>query len=190
MFVVKDSYKHSVNKREVQRQVYRQIRGKYKHLIGLGGPDLGDYLKLAKYAGIKNAIIYEFNVDQLLLQVSRDNNTIPTRVIFDDILSCPANVPGAFYDLDFCCSTQTAKPHIRKFKDDPAMFTFSIRPVGLKDSVRQYVRSMYSYAAYEFELLEQSSSFRRYELTTDHGVQTAFVYTDSTPMLVMTNLSL
>lgn len=188
MYIVKDSYKTSVNKRTVQREVYREVKGKFKHLVGLGGPDLNDYLKLARYAGIKNAVIYEFDVDQLLIQMSKQNNTIPTRVLFNDIISCPSGLKDTLYDLDFCCSTQTAKPHIRKFKNDPCVFTFSIRPVGLKDSVRQYVRNMYGYVRYDFELIEHTSSFRRYELSTDQGVQTAYVYTDSSPMLVFSHL--
>lgn len=188
MYIVKQSYKQSVNKRIVQKEVYREAKGKFKHLVGLGGPDLDEYLRLARYAGIKNAIIYEFDVDQLLIQMSKNNNTIPTRVLFDDIFHCPAGLEDTLYDLDFCCSTQTAKPHIRKFKHDPAVFTFSIRPVGLRDSVRQYVRSMYSHVRYDFELIEQSSSFRRYELITDEGVQTAYVYSDSSPMLVFSHI--
>lgn len=190
MYVVKESYKNSLNKRTVQREVYQQIKGRYKHLIGLGGPDLDDYLKFARYAGIKNAIIYEYNVDQLLIQASKNNSTLPTRVIFDDIISCPSGVENAFYDLDFCCSVNTATPHINKFRNDPVAFTFSIRPLGLRDSVRNYVRCMQNNTDYEFNLIESSSSFRRYELVTNRAVQTAYIYQDTVPMLVISsNLS-
>ena len=190
MIIVKQSYKQSVNKRIVQKEVYREIKGKFKHLVGLGGPDLDEYLRLARYAGIKNAIIYEFNVDQLLIQASKNNNTLPTRVVFDDIISCPSGINDAFYDLDFCCSVQTAMPHISKFKNDPAAFTFSIRPLGLRDSVRNYVRSTQNNTDYEFNLIETSSSFRRYELITSRAVQTAYIYKDTVPMLVISsNLS-
>lgn len=189
MYIVKDSYKNSLNKRTVQREVYREIKGKFKHLIGLGGPDLNDYLKFARNAGIKNAIIYEYNIDQLLIQASKNNSTIPTRVVFDDIISCPSGVQDTFYDLDFCCSVQTANPHISKFKNDPAAFTFSIRPLGLRDSVRQYVRCMQNNTDYEFNLIESSSFFRRYELVTNRAVQTAYIYKDTVPMLVISNLS-
>jgi hypothetical protein len=187
MYVVKESYKQSVNKRTVQKLVYSEIKGRYNHLVGLGGPDLNDYLRLARYAGIKNAVIYEFDIDQLLIQMSKDNKTLPARVLYDDIINCPSGLVDTFYDLDFCCSTHTAKSHISKFKNDPSVFTFSIRPVGLKDSIKQYVRSMYSYTRYDFELIEQSSSFRRYKLFTDDNIQTVFVYADTVPMLVINN---
>lgn len=187
MYIVKESYKQSVNKRKVQKVIYKNIRGKFKHLVGLGGPDIDDYLKLARYAGIKNAIIYEYNVDQLLIQMSKKNNILPARVLYDDIYHCPAGLDDTFYDLDFTCSVSTASPHIRKFKNDTAVYTFSLRPLGLRDSVKQYVRNLYGRIDYDFVLVDETESFRQYELTTHLGVEPAYIYKDTIPMLVMSS---
>jgi hypothetical protein len=185
--IIKESYKDSKRKKIVQKEVYKEIKGKYTHLIGLGGPDLNEYLKLAKYAGIKNALIYEFNVDQLLIQASKPINTLSTRVIFGDIYQSPCKMKDTFYDFDFCCSVKTAQEHIKKFKNDPVLFTFSIRPLGLNNSIKLYVSSVQKSYKYNLELIKVNPFFRKYQLNLKDSVQTVYIYRDSVPMLVINN---
>lgn len=187
MPTVKSTYKQSVNKRMVQDRLYAQIKGKYDQLIGLGGPDLNDYLTFARKAGIKSATIYEYDVDQLFRQITGNVDELPTQVIFKDILDCPSGVPNAFYDLDFCCSVTTARKHIKKFRNDPSMFTFSIRPVGLEDSIKQFVKVKQGNKNYELTLVESKPSHKLYNLKLEESEQQVYIYYDSVPMLIITN---
>lgn len=187
MKTVKTTYKSSVNKRMIQKRLYDSIKGKYDHLIGLGGPDLNDYLKVVCNAGIKSATIYEYNVDQLFRQMSTQLNVLPTQVVYKDILNSPSNKPNTFYDLDFCCSIQTARKHVRKFRNDPSMFTFALRPMGMEDTVREFVKIKQGNKNFELILEEIKPTHRMYNLHLEGSNQQVYIYFDSFPMLVITN---
>lgn len=187
MPTVKSTYKKSVNKRIVQDRLYMQIKGKYNRLIGLGGPDLNDYLTYVRKSGIKSATIYEYDVDQLFRQISGDVDQLPTQVIFKDILDCPSGVPNTFYDFDFCCSVIKARKHIKKFRNDPGMFTFSIRPLTIENSIKEFVKLKQGNRNYELTLAEDKPSYKLYNLKLEDSEQQVYIYKDSTPMLVITN---
>lgn len=183
--IIKSSYKDSVNKRTIQKIVYGKIRSKYTNLIGLGGPDLPDYLKLAKKAKIKSALIYENNVDHLLVQASKKNDTIPTRVVYGNILQAPSE-KDTFYDLDFCCSVISVISHIQKFKDNPCMFTFSVRPVGFDETVNKFINTLYG-ENYNISLEEERIEYKKYLIVTPNKSVTVYRYTDTSPMAVFLN---
>lgn len=181
------SYEGSVKKKAVQRVIYDSIRNKFDHLIGLGGPDLPDYLKLVQGAGIKDAIIYEFNAEQLLIQASKRNRILPTRVVYGDIIKAECKQFSTFYDLDFCCSVKSAIEHIKKFKDDSCIFTFSLRPLSLHETISQYVEAITGKKRYKVIFLDEYDSYKQYYIRTKDNIISAFTYKDSVPMIVFLN---
>lgn len=185
--MIKSSYSESVNKKVVQNLIYNGIQNKFNHLIGLGGPDLPDYLKLAKKAGIRDAIIYEYNANQLLIQASKPNKTLPTKVIYGDIIRAQPQQINTFYDLDFCCSVKSAIEHIKKFKDDSCVFTFSIRPLTFIDTISQYVEAISGRKRHKVFLTHQSAYYKQYEIHLKDDVISVFTYKDSVPMIVFLN---
>lgn len=184
---MKSSYVNSVNKRAVQRMIYDSIRNKFDHLIGLGGPDLSDYLKLAQHAGIKDAMIYEYNAQQLLIQASKPNAILPTRVMYGDIIKAQHNQSNTFYDFDFCCSVMSAVKHIKKFKYDSCIFTFSIRPLSFTQTVSQYVQAISGRKRHQVVLLNESAHCKQYHIKTKDNVIPAFTYRDTVPMIMFLN---
>lgn len=184
---VKTCYLNSVNKRVVQQTIYQSISKKYRNLIALGGPNLSKYLDfVSKHSGIKRALIYEYEPGQLLNQVMNHSKVLPTTVVFGDIVQAPSNQSSTLYDLDFCCSVKTAIPHIKKFRRDPCLFTFSIRPYSIKESVNMFTKACFGSRVLDIIETQSTDSYRKYSLITSNARCEMYVYKDTVPMLVIT----
>ena len=185
----KEEYPLDSNKRHVQKDIYNHIVGKFTNLVALGGPSLDNYLRLVSIARIKNAIIYENNKHQLMLQMKNKPTIMNTTVIYKDIYQSPSGLDDTLYDLDFCYSVQSGLPHIKKFKQDSSIFTFSLRPFGFEFSLNMYVKTVQGSILHKTELLDENHSFKMYNLYMKDQVQHMYIYKDSTPMLVIHNLN-
>lgn len=187
-FIVKPTYKKSENKRKVQQLIYSNISNRYNNLIALGGPDLPVYLKLVKKTGIKEALIYEFQVDQLIAQVSKKNQVMPTVVKYGDIIEADNSLSKTLYDLDFCCSIMSVIHHVSKFKSCPTIYTFALRPFSLNKSINIFVKHAYGNLSYDLVLINEKPGYKEYILLLSIGkALSVYTYLDTTPMLVITN---
>ena len=182
-------YPEQSNKRQVQKNIYNHIVGRFTNLVALGGPSLDNYLRLVSNARIKNAIIYENNRHQLMLQMKNLPTIINTTVIYKDILTSASGLENTLYDLDFCYSIQSGLPYIKKFKYDPTIYTFSMRPFGFEFSVNMYVKTVQGSILHKLETIDENNMYRKYLLHMKHQVQHVYAYKDSTPMLVIHNLN-
>lgn len=186
----KTDYNGSVNKRAVQADILSLIKGRYKHIIGLAGPNINSYLKMVHKAGIKDATIYENSALQLLIQMQRFNPIIPTTVRFEDVLEAPvAKNKNTLYDLDFCCSVDKAKEHIQKFSNNSTIITLAMRPHDKKYIMGQYMKYTTGSDRFLVEVDKVDTHFIKYNLQSlkTNKRLLCHTYHDTTSMLVFTN---
>jgi hypothetical protein len=186
--VTKTSYKTSFKKRVVQNRIFSSIKGKYTNLVGLGGPDINDYLTIVKKIGIKQAVLYEHDNSVLLKQVSTLKPVIPTRVIYNDIIEQEPGQKKTIYDLDFCCSALSAYTHLKKFSKDPTITTLSIRPIGTNKTIENYLKAVTGTKKYRKVLVSKTSDYLELNLVTTKKTIKCYLYKDSSPMLVFIHL--
>lgn len=186
----KTTYKQSINKKAVQECVFNYFK-KYnlKKLIGLGGPNITDYLKFIKSKGIKQAIIYEFNFEQLMLQMKDYTSVIPCQVIHSDINQAKANTSDVLYDLDFCCSAITAIPYIKKFKKN-AVFTLSMRPLSKKITIDTFCKAVNpNNLKVVKEPLFKNTQFELFKITIGSEKYHCYEYHDTVPMYTIHSIN-
>lgn len=121
-------------KRHSRNKAFDKYTG-LSNLVGLGGPDLIQYVDFFYKRGFKNINIWEDNKDILFAQIKQ----LPqARVSLNmgDILNAPI-LKDTLYDLDFCRSLLCAKDHIKKFKTN-TVFTFAIRPLGKETTIELF----------------------------------------------------
>ncbi len=103
---------------------------KYTQLTGLGGPNIDTYLNWFVEHGFKEIKVYEKDLNVIMQQISKINNT-PITLIKGDI-SQEEPKKEIFYDLDYCGTILNMEEEIRKYKDNNFIMTFSRRLVGNK----------------------------------------------------------
>lgn len=192
MYSPKDDYSLSFNKRAVQSLVFKSYKErKIKKLIGLGGPNIRQYLLFLKSQGIKHAEIYEYDISKMAIQLSKYQPVIESQIKYQDILNAEPNRPDTLYDLDFCCSIKSAANHVYKFTDN-VIITLSIRPIGLNKTISEFAKLVDRTTNPEFEWIETITNklgkFKLYKLTTKKHKYDCYVYKDSTPMLTIKSL--
>lgn len=185
MYSKKTSYLHSINKRIVQKEIFSNLKKRklYK-VIGLGGPNITDYLSLLHDFKVVQAEIYEYDISKIALQLQNYKPIIESEVIYGDVLYAEPNKSNTFYDLDFCCSIKNAAKHIKKFTNN-VCYTLSIRPVGLEKTIKQFSKLVDSTKNPVFTLIKSNSEYKFYSLKTDTKKYDCYVYRDTTPMLTI-----
>lgn len=132
---LKETYKQATNKRSVQR---RTLQGSGR-FIGLGGPDIRDYVKQVRKAGFKDITIYEKDVKVY----TKQRRELPrgVKLIYGDITDNLQD-KDAFYDLDFCASIVKIEDKIlnKIAKIKNFSLTFALRPISLYDTVQRLWR--------------------------------------------------
>lgn len=133
------SYIYAPNKRAVQQIA---LRSGHKKLIGLGGPNIIEYLQVVKQLGYKEVIVFENNAKVYQEQVfAKPDCTLRYEDIIQNLRF------KAFYDLDFCCTIRTIEdflPIITKLEN--YALTLSLRGIGISTTVstfRKYSEAFY-----------------------------------------------
>lgn len=134
------SYKHATNKKRSRYSIFNFYDNK-ETIIGLGGPDVIDYVSFLKQQGFKNIYIYENNIDIFINQLSQADQIEGIKLHFNDILQAPI-VEGAIYDLDFNQSIASVDEHIEKFKNNRIILTVALRPYTLLNTLRLFLYLM------------------------------------------------
>jgi hypothetical protein len=186
----KTDYSLSVNKRAVQNAIFNLYkRYKFDKVVGLAGPNITDYLELMKQNGFKSAEIYENDISQLAIQMNSFRPVIESKIQFGDIIQAKPNQPHTLYDLDFCCSINTANQHIQKFSDDVAITTLSIRPVGFMHTILKYAELIDSKSSPIIQFLGSVNNhlgkYRTYSLVVGSKKYRCYLYKDSVPMVTI-----
>lgn len=120
----RETYKDCDQKIKLRNYLFNKIRNKYKNLIGLGGPDLEEYVSFVRSYGIKNIHIYENNIKTFLLQISKIHN-LDINLTYNNI-GATEYYSDVLYDLDYMCTIRTVTDDVAKFKDNFIM-TFALK---------------------------------------------------------------
>lgn len=184
---MKSDYTLAKNKKAVQNDIFKRAQKKnFTKVVGLGGPNITQYLQFLKSYGIKQADIYENNRFHILLQISDFKPVITSKVYFEDILNAQENEEYTLYDMDFCCSVATVRDSVKKFKDN-SIFTFSIRPFTIESTINEFFKSMRNNAkpkiTYNYKVNKQ---FKVHKIMWNGNRYFCYIYKDTVPMMTLT----
>jgi len=187
----KTDYTQSINKRAVQASIYEKLKWKkLTKVVGLGGPNITDYLLLLRSYKVKSAEIYEYDISKLTLQLDHYMPIIDSEIKYSDVYHAAANQPNTFYDLDFCCSINNARIHIPKFTKN-VCFTLSIRPIGLDKTIKEFAKLVDNTLHPELKLVyshyDKYSKYKSYVLKTVTKEYQCYIYKDTVPMISITD---
>ena len=183
---MKRDYSQAKHKKAVQRLIFKDVRKYgYKQLIGLAGPNISDYLNFVKKNGISDILIYENDFKNLLTQMKNYNHVSNVSVKFQDIINAPI-FNDCVYDLDFCCSIQNARKYLKKFKNNSCIITFSLRPIGLRETIAYFAKLMSTkkpIIEYNFKITDE---YRLHKIVISETVSyDCYQYSDTVPMLTI-----
>jgi len=184
---MKSDYTLAKNKKAVQNDIFKRAQKKnFTKVVGLGGPNITQYLQFLKSYGIKHADIYENDRFHILLQISSFKPVISSKVHFEDITNAQVKQEKTLYDMDFCCSVVTVTESIKKFKDN-SIFTFSIRPMGIESTINEFFKSMRNNAkpkiTYNYKVNKQ---FKIHKIMWNSNRYFCYIYKDTVPMMTLT----
>lgn len=175
---MKDSYTTSVEKKFLRNRIIPQGR----NLIGLGGPDIEEYVAFARKKGYKDIKVWENNpaVWQNCLSKLKNLN-IEYNVA--DIINAPIH-SNCIYDLDFCCSIKRVKPYVEKFRDN---FVLTVSELYAKK-----LSSVPIFADYRNEVIQKVIHINDTDhlLLTNLGKYMVYSYHDTSQMLIIKPLSI
>jgi hypothetical protein len=120
--MTKENYLDAANKKAVREFLFSFF--KFTNIIGLGGPNINEYINWCKSKGYKDIEIWENTPDVAMRQLMAIKH--PVRMRFGNILEAEPNRINTLYDLDYCCTVRYMKDHLAKFNDNFIM-TFSRR---------------------------------------------------------------
>lgn len=174
----KTSYLTSYNKKFIRNRVIPHG----KKLIGLGGPDIEEYTRFIRSKGYKSIRVWENNP----IIYSTTLPKIPHLKIqynIEDILRAPVE-KDVVYDLDFCQSIDTLKPHIQRFKEN---FILTLSERG-----KPKFSSLLVFASYRSESIQEIIEVSENDriMITNKGKYVAYRYWDTSPMLVIKPLNI
>ena len=126
----KITYKDATSKKQVREWLFSLFleRQLYK-IVGLGGPDLTDYISFCESKGYEEFEIFENHVDTMIKQLEQVKNIRTLGKLslkYGNILDADANRENVLFDLDYCVTVRYMREHIAKFKDNFIM-TFARR---------------------------------------------------------------
>jgi hypothetical protein len=184
MIINKIDYSKSYKKKLVQNIVFNDFKERgIKKLVGLAGPNITDYLSLVKSKGIKQAEIYERDYTNLIYQMQDFRPSIKTTVKYQDILHADVQ-EGVIYDLDFCCTIDSAEEHIKKFKKN-AIITLALRGVGLIPTLEKFCELVNDFKSSIQLNVYKTENFKMHVLHFEKISYTVYHYCDTSPMIVI-----
>lgn len=168
---MKESYKLSNRKKAVREFFFSKFN--LKSVIGLGGPDINEYIEWFNNKGFNNIQIWENNSDILFHQIKNINHKIELK--YGDIVNCDIK-SDVLYDLDYTCTIKSITKDIQKFSNN-FIITLCLR--GVKDTIEQFFK-IKNEKILKIEEIKTPLLHKKY--TTNKGVYLYSSYRDSTPM--------
>lgn len=151
-------------------------------LIGLGGPDIEEYVDTARKRGFKDIRVWENN-PAIYMKTLPLLKGLNIQYNIDDILNAPVH-SNYIYDLDFCCRIERTEPYIRKFQNNfiltiSEMYTHPFSALPL-------------FAQYRDEVVKNIVPLSECDriLVTDKGRYLICRYRDTSPMLIIKPFSI
>ena len=150
----------AIRKREVREFMLSFFN--FKKLIGLGGPNINEYIIYMRNKGCTDIEIWENVQDVLMHQFMRINE--PANLKFGNIVNAEFK-PDVLYDLDFCCTIKNMRDVVKKFKNNFVM-TFALRPIGKNETIDLF----FKYREEKLiSIIEKLNPFNYLELNSDNG---------------------
>lgn len=171
-------------KRFVQSLIYSRIMYPNCRVVGLGGPQVSDYLHFIKQFGATSAQIWEVDFKTFSEQErQRDAGLfpIPCELIngnIRDVVLKSKDLP----DFDFCSSFKTVRDIIKKFPK--ALYTFSRRDgkQTIDNCLEGYLDIMgVSRNRYNLKKSITYDTITEYTIVTESQNYTAFTYMNQIP---------
>jgi len=136
----KITYRDASIKKQVREFLFSLFLEKqlYK-IVGLGGPDITDYISFCESRGYEEFEIYENHADTMIKQLQQVKNIRTLGKLslkYGDILDADANRENVLFDLDFCVTVRYMKETIAKFKNNFIM-TFA-RRIPDKETIKTF----------------------------------------------------
>lgn len=130
--MTKLSYKDATKKRAIQDSILSKVTN--KSIVGLGGPDVDDYINILEKKGFKNIHIYENSLSILSEQIGKFKYNLIYGNILHDLKR------NAFYDLDFCFTIKSlSDDDLKEIAKIPSYsITFSLRGAKLTDTISRF----------------------------------------------------
>jgi hypothetical protein len=136
--MIKITYKNSKEKKKVRDFLFSFfLNRELEKVIGLGGPDINDYLSYLESKGYKEFVIYENHVPTMFHQLKYIRTMNKVEMRYGNIYNSELQ-DKTLYDLDYCVTIRYMKEHIKKFKKNFIM-TFSLR-IGEKETISQFFK--------------------------------------------------
>ena len=184
----KTTYKDSISKKQVREFLFSFfIDRQLDKIIGLGGPDITDYIKFCESKGYADFEIFENHADTMIRQLKQVKHIRTLGKIslkYGDILDADANRHNVLYDLDYCCTVRYMRDHIAKFKDNFIM-TFA-RRIPDKETVKTFFTSRSEKIISRYERLKP---FQHTIFKTEAGNKYVYVkYRDTSNMCCFAKL--
>lgn len=180
---IKHSYKDAVRKKEVREFLFSFFDE--KNIVGLAGPDIKEYLEWCKQKGIVNIELWENNPNVMFSQLMKLPKNSKVSYNFGDIINANSS-PDTLYDLDYCCTVNTVRNDIKKFKNEKFVMTFSIRTVGEENTINEFFLGRHEKIN---SVEEKSSPIRHKVIKTVFGTYISARYFDTTPMMSIAKIS-
>lgn len=185
--MLKETYS-TYNKRRTRGFFFARAYPENKNLVGLCGPDIEYYLLVASKLQVNNIDLYENSTEVMLSQLTTIKTLLPNLTLhYEDILNAPYK-NNTIYDLDFCSSILNKREYIEKYKNN-SIFTFSLRPIGIEDTIRIFFDIKKEEI---FHQIEEESPINHRVIYTNKGEYLFSSYKDTSSMcmIMKTNLQL
>lgn len=173
------TYKKSYNKKGIRDLVVE----KGQNVIGLGGPDITDYINFFRGKGYTSITIYENDGEIMLKQMPQINhmrNKISYN--FKDIIEAPI-LPNTLYDLDFCVTITSVKDYVKKFQKNFVLTVSEFRKPKFW-TINQFLKIR---GESIITLVVNNDNERT--LITDKQVYSVYYYYDGSPMVVIKSVN-
>ena len=122
-------YSVKVKKREIQHEIFSQVKS--KKIVTLGGPSIDNYVPLLRSYGFEEIISFETNIEVFLRQCSLASKFDNVTIKYGSILDNLDKYPGYFFDLDFCATIKPVERYLQDIaKLEEYCLTFALRPIG------------------------------------------------------------
>lgn len=118
----KPTYLNASEKHRARRFLLSKFA--FEKVVGLPGPDFNHYINNLTGYGAKEFELYEYSPRVLMKQLLIAK--YPVNMHIGDILQADSRRTKTLFDLDFCVTATSCKPHIKKFTNNFIM-TFSRR---------------------------------------------------------------
>ena len=136
--MTKPTYVKAVKKKTAREFVFSHFN--VDSIIGLAGPDINEYAEWCNEKGFKNIEVWENNTGVMLSQLSKLSTNIPIVYKFGDIIQSESK-PNSLYDLDYCGTASSVYDHLAKFKNEKFIMTFSVRKIGVDNTVNLFFKT-------------------------------------------------